>query len=57
MWITEKSRRMTLMTRFIALIILALLVRLGWMQVLQGPQYKKIAEENRIRQITVQAPR
>lgn len=57
MWITEKSRRMTLMTRFIALIILALLARLGWMQVLQGPQYKKIAEENRIRQITVQAPR
>ncbi|MBP2628781.1 MAG: penicillin-binding protein 2 [Firmicutes bacterium] len=57
MWTTEKSRRMNIMTGIIAAVIIFLILRLGWMQLVNGPQYKKIAEENRIHQITAQAPR
>jgi penicillin-binding protein 2 len=57
MWITEKSRRMNIMTGVIIAVIIFLIVRLAWMQLLNGPQYKRIAEENRIRQITAQGPR
>ncbi|MCE5286296.1 MAG: penicillin-binding protein 2, partial [Pelosinus sp.] len=57
MWDTEKSRRIKIMTAIIVGVILFLVVRLAWMQVLQGAQYKKIAEANRIRQILIAAPR
>lgn len=57
MWTTERSRRMSIMTGIIAAVIIFLIARLAWMQLVNGPQYKKIAEENRIRQITAQAPR
>lgn len=57
MWITEQSRRMNIMMGIIVGIIVCLIIRLGWMQIMNGPQYKKIAEENRIRQITAKAPR
>ncbi|SPF47969.1 Penicillin-binding protein 2 (fragment) [Candidatus Desulfosporosinus infrequens] len=57
MWITEKSRRMHIMLVVIAGITIGLIFRLGWMQIIKGPQYKKIAEDNRIRQITAEAPR
>jgi len=57
MWITEKSRRINIMAGIIITIIIILISRLVWMQLVKGPQYKKIAEENRIRQITAQAPR
>jgi penicillin-binding protein 2 len=57
MWETEKSRRIKIMTAIIAGVILFLIIRLAWMQVLQGAQYKKVAEDNRIRQISISAPR
>ncbi len=57
MWITEKSRRINVMISIIIAIFILLISRLAWMQLINGPQYKKIAEENRIRQITAQAPR
>lgn len=57
MWTTEKIRRINILAGIIMGIMMLLIVRLGWMQLVNGPQYKKIAEENRIRQITAQAPR
>lgn len=57
MWITEKSRRMSILMGIIVGIVVFLIIRLGWMQLMNGPQYKKIAEENSIRQITAKAPR
>lgn len=57
MWITEKTRRINIMMWIVCGILIFLVVRLGWMQIINGPQYKKIAEENRIRQITAKAPR
>ncbi|MBC8014444.1 MAG: penicillin-binding protein 2 [Sporomusaceae bacterium] len=57
MWMTEQSRRMNIMTGIIVAVIVVLISRLAWMQLVHGPQYKKTAEENRIRQITAQAPR
>lgn len=57
MWETEKSRRIKIMIGIIIGIFLFLVMRLAWMQVLQGAQYKKIAEDNRIRQISIAAPR
>ncbi|MEN6566165.1 MAG: penicillin-binding protein 2 [Veillonellales bacterium] len=57
MWDMEKSRRMGILHAILAGIILLLVLRLAWMQILQGPQYKKVAENNRVRQITAQAPR
>jgi penicillin-binding protein 2 len=57
MWITEKSRRMNTMVWIIVAVVGLLILRLAWMQLVRGPQYKKVAEENRIHQITEQAPR
>ncbi len=56
MW-DEKSHRIRILTAIVIAIISLLVLRLGWMQLFQGAQYKKIAEQNRTRQITVQAPR
>jgi len=57
MWKLEQVRRINIMTGIIVTILIFLVTRLAWMQLVQGPQYKKIAEENRIRQLTAQAPR
>lgn len=57
MWFTEKSRRINIMTWAIVAVFVLLMLRLAWMQLVHGPQYKKVAEENRIHQITEQAPR
>lgn len=53
----EKIRRINILAGIIIGIMVLLIMRLGWMQLVKGPQYKKIAEENRIHQITAQAPR
>jgi len=57
MWDWEKSRRMSILSVVIFGIIGLLVVRLAWMQLLHGSQYKKIAEENRLRKVFDQAPR
>ncbi|HEY3426028.1 MAG TPA: penicillin-binding protein 2 [Negativicutes bacterium] len=57
MWGTEKSQRIKRLGGIAVGVIVFLIVRLGWLQLLQGPQYKKIAEENRIHQSIIQAPR
>lgn len=57
MWDIEQSRRMRILAYIIAVVMCLLIMRLAWLQILQGPQYEKIAEENRIRQIVAQAPR
>lgn len=57
MWTTETTRRVTVLGYIVIGIITLLILRLAWMQILQGPQYKRVADENRIRQITAQAPR
>ncbi|MEG6586547.1 penicillin-binding protein 2 [Dendrosporobacter sp. 1207_IL3150] len=57
MWVTEQSRRIKVLVIIVSLVIASLIIRLVWMQLLQGPQYKKVADENRIRQIVSQAPR
>ena len=57
MWVTEKTHRLAILGYIVVAIVLLLLLRLAWMQLLQGPQYKRFAEENRVRRITVAAPR
>lgn len=57
MWQTEQSKRFKILAIIVSALIGSLLFRLLWMQVLQGPQYKKIAEDNRIREVTSLAPR
>ncbi len=56
-WLTEKSRRLGTMGILIILVFLILLLRIAWLQILQGPQYKRSAEENRIIEIYNEAPR
>ena len=57
MWPTEQSKRFKILAGIVSAVIVFLLFRLLWMQLLQGPQYKKIAEDNRIQQVTALAPR
>lgn len=57
MWILERTRRINVLTGIIITVVGLLIVRLAWMQLVHGPQYKKVAEENRIHQVTAQAPR
>ncbi|EAX47044.1 Peptidoglycan glycosyltransferase [Thermosinus carboxydivorans Nor1] len=57
MYDTELSRRMRILMFIIIAVIGGLVLRLAWLQLVQGAQYKKIADQNRIRQITAQAPR
>ena len=57
MWDIEKSRRMEILTIIIFGIIALLLLRLAWMQLIHGAQYKKIAEDNRLHKVYQQAPR
>lgn len=56
MW-DERSRRIRILAMIVIGIISVLALRLVWMQLFQGAQYKKIAEQNRTRQITAPAPR
>lgn len=55
------ANRASKTNKILAIIVIAvvsvLILRLAWMQVLQGAQYKKTADANRIRQVTTQAPR
>jgi penicillin-binding protein 2 len=48
---------MNVMVWVIVGVVGLLILRLAWMQLVRGPQYKKVAEENRIHQVTAQAPR
>lgn len=57
MWQTEQSKRFKILAIIVLALIGSLLFRLLWMQILQGPLYKKIAEDNRIREVTSLAPR
>jgi len=57
MWDIEKSRRMTTLTVVVIGVMAFLVVRLAWMQIFQGAQYKKIAEDNRLQKVYEQAPR
>lgn len=57
MWPTEKMHRISILGLCIVGIVLILVLRLAWMQLIQGPQYKRVADENRTRRITAQAPR
>ncbi|VBB08838.1 Hypothetical protein LUCI_4119 [Lucifera butyrica] len=54
---TEEGRRIKILYFIVLLVIGFLIVRLAWLQLLQGTQYKKIADQNRIRQQIIQAPR
>ncbi|TWH45969.1 penicillin-binding protein 2 [Sporomusa sp. KB1] len=55
MW--ERNRRIRILAMIVIGIIGVLTFRLVWMQLFQGAQYKKIAEQNRTRQINALAPR
>jgi penicillin-binding protein 2 len=57
MWDVQQSRRIRVLAVIVAGVIVLLMLRLAWMQLFQGAQYKKIAEENRLRKIYHQAPR
>ena len=57
MWQIEQARRIKILAIIVIAVMSVLVLRLAWMQVLQGAQYKKTADANRIRQVTTQAPR
>lgn len=57
MWDIEQLRRIKVLAAIVFAVIGLLMLRLIWMQLFQGPQYKRVAEENRIRQVTSVAPR
>ncbi|MDR7866977.1 MAG: penicillin-binding protein 2 [Sporomusaceae bacterium] len=57
MWEIESSRRLRVLALLVIAVIGLLVLRLAWMQLLHGAQYKKIAEDNRLRRHYAQAPR
>lgn len=57
MWEIESTRRLRVLALLVVAVIGLLVLRLAWMQLLQGAQYKKIAEDNRLRRHYAQAPR
>ncbi len=57
MWEIETSRRLRVLALLVVAVIGLLVFRLAWMQLLQGAQYKLIAEDNRLRRHYAQAPR
>ena len=57
MWQSEQNRRLTIFGWIIVTVIALLVLRLAWMQLLHGPQYKKQADQNRVRQLIEYAPR
>jgi len=56
-WDLEKSWRISVLLVIAFSVMVLLITRLVWIQLLEGPQYKKIAEANRIRKLYQQAPR
>jgi penicillin-binding protein 2 len=56
-WDIERNRRVRVLAVMIIAVIGLLVFRLAWMQLLQGAQYKKVAEDNRLRRLYTQAPR
>lgn len=56
MWI-EQMRRVKILGLLVFGMISILVLRLVWLQLFQGAYYKKSAETNRTRKISVQAPR
>ncbi len=57
MWEIESMRRLRVLALLVVAVIGLLVLRLAWMQLLQGAQYKQIAEDNRLRRHYAQAPR
>lgn len=57
MWYSERARRIKALGTIVLLVFSFLVLRLVWLQLFQGRQYKQIAEENRVRSIPIQAPR
>jgi penicillin-binding protein 2 len=57
MWEIEKMRRLRLLALLVVAVVALLVCRLAWMQLFHGAQYKKIAEDNRLRRLYTQAPR
>lgn len=53
----EKARRLQVLAIAVVVVIIFLLGRLAWMQLLHGAQYKKVAEDNRLRKLFSQGPR
>ncbi|MDT8902983.1 penicillin-binding protein 2 [Anaeroselena agilis] len=53
----ESTRRLRVLALLVVAVVGLLVFRLAWMQLLQGAQYKKIAEDNRLRRHYTQAPR
>ncbi|HWR43473.1 penicillin-binding protein 2 [Sporomusa sp.] len=57
MWDRLENNRTKSFLLIIIGVFVILIGRLAWLQLLQGPQFKMLAEENRIRQIAAHAPR
>jgi penicillin-binding protein 2 len=53
----QQTSRMATLLMVIVGIFMILILRLAYMQIMQGAQYKKTANENSVRRITTQAPR
>ena len=51
------GQRLDILTVLLVLIFVALVSRLGYLQVVKGPEYQRLAEGNRTRQVNVVAPR
>ena len=51
------SQRLDILTVVLVVIFLALSSRLAYLQVVKGPEYQRLAEGNRTRQVNVVAPR
>lgn len=51
------SKRLDVMQWMIVLMVIILISRLGYLQVVQGSQYAKLSDGNRIRIIPIKAPR
>lgn len=54
---SEEERRFKVLTFIVGGVILLLVLRLAWMQILEGVQYEKISVANQMRQFFNQAPR
>nr|MBF0221812.1 penicillin-binding protein 2 [Desulfobulbaceae bacterium] len=55
--LTELKRRVNIATLIILFFVMILVVRLWYLQILRGPDYVKLSENNRIRMQWVNAPR
>jgi penicillin-binding protein 2 len=56
-WDIEKNRRLRILALLLVAVVGLLIARLAWLQLFQGAQYKKIADDNRLRRLYIQAPR